>query len=116
MEESSADSITVMNDDGTRSTYLVAKFQRSNQGTCFNQKPVAAEGQRVEAGQVIADGPCTDNGEMALGRNRQLVAFRCPGRGATIYEDAINCPPAGGPDRRPVLDPIERHGSRRPGH
>jgi DNA-directed RNA polymerase subunit beta len=86
VEESSADSITVMNDDGTRNTYLVSKFRRSNQGTCFNQKPIAREGQRVEAGQVIADGPCTDNGEMALGRNL-LVAFM-PWEGHN-YEDAI---------------------------
>src|SRR5207245_2408140 len=76
----------VMNDDGTRTTYLVSKFRRSNQGTCFNQKPIAREGMRVEAGQVIADGPCTDNGEMALGRNL-LVAFM-PWEGHN-YEDAI---------------------------
>jgi DNA-directed RNA polymerase subunit beta len=86
VEESSADAITVMNDDGTRTTYLVSKFRRSNQGTCFNQKPIAREGQRVEAGQVIADGPCTDDGEMALGRNL-LVAFM-PWEGHN-YEDAI---------------------------
>jgi DNA-directed RNA polymerase subunit beta len=86
VEESSADAITVMNDDGTRTTYLVSKFRRSNQGTCFNQKPIAREGMRVEAGQVIADGPCTDNGEMALGRNL-LVAFM-PWEGHN-YEDAI---------------------------
>ena len=86
VEESSADVITVMNDDGTRTTYLVSKFRRSNQGTCFNQKPIAREGMRVEAGQVIADGPCTDNGEMALGRNL-LVAFM-PWEGHN-YEDAI---------------------------
>src|SRR5450432_2502616 len=86
VEQASADFITVANDDGTRTTYLVAKFRRSNQGTCFNQKPVAREGQRVEAGQVIADGPCTDNGEMALGRNL-LVAFM-PWEGHN-YEDAI---------------------------
>jgi len=86
VEESSADYVTVANDDGTRSTYLVAKFRRSNQGTCFNQKPVVAEGQRVSAGQVIADGPCTDQGEMALGRNL-LVAFM-PWEGHN-YEDAI---------------------------
>jgi DNA-directed RNA polymerase subunit beta len=86
VEQSSADLITIMNDDGTRTTYLVAKFKRSNQGTCFNQKPIAVEGQRVEAGQVIADGPCTDNGEMALGRNL-LVAFM-PWEGHN-YEDAI---------------------------
>ncbi len=86
VEQASADFITVANDDGTRTTYLVAKFRRSNQGTCFNQKPIVAEGQRVEAGQVIADGPCTDNGEMALGRNL-LVAFM-PWEGHN-YEDAI---------------------------
>jgi DNA-directed RNA polymerase subunit beta len=86
VEESCADYVTVANDDGTRSTYLVAKFRRSNQGTCFNQKPVVAEGQRIEEGQVIADGPCTDQGEMALGRNL-LVAFM-PWEGHN-YEDAI---------------------------
>ena len=86
VEQVSADYITVANDDGTRTDYLVAKFRRSNQGTCFNQKPVAIEGQRVEVGQVIADGPCTDNGEMALGRNL-LVAFM-PWEGHN-YEDAI---------------------------
>jgi DNA-directed RNA polymerase subunit beta len=86
VEQSSADFIAVANDDGTRSTYLVAKFRRSNQGTCFNQKPVVEEGQRVEAGPVIADGPCTDQGEMALGRNL-LVAFM-PWEGHN-YEDAI---------------------------
>src|SRR2546430_10906684 len=66
VEEVSADYITVMNDDGTRTTYRVAKFKRSNQGTCFNQKPIVDEGQRIEVGQVVADGPCTDQGEMAL--------------------------------------------------
>ncbi len=86
VEQVSADYITIANDDATRTDYLVAKFRRSNQGTCFNQKPVAVEGQRVETGQVIADGPCTDNGEMALGRNL-LVAFM-PWEGHN-YEDAI---------------------------
>jgi DNA-directed RNA polymerase subunit beta len=86
VEEVSADYITVMNDDGTRTTYRVAKFKRSNQGTCFNQKPIVDEGQRVEVGQVVADGPCTDNGEMALGKNL-LVAFM-PWEGHN-YEDAI---------------------------
>ena len=86
VEQVCADYITVANDDGTRTDYLVAKFRRSNQGTCFNQKPVVIEGQRVEVGQVIADGPCTDNGEMALGRNL-LVAFM-PWEGHN-YEDAI---------------------------
>jgi len=86
VEESCADYVTVMNDDGTRTTYHVAKFRRSNQGTCFNQKPIVDEGQRVEQGQVLADGPCTDQGEMALGKNL-LVAFM-PWEGHN-YEDAI---------------------------
>jgi DNA-directed RNA polymerase subunit beta len=86
VEESCADYVTVMNDDGTRTTYHVQKFRRSNQGTCFNQKPIVDEGQRVEEGQVLADGPCTDDGEMALGKNL-LVAFM-PWEGHN-YEDAI---------------------------
>ena len=86
VEESCADYVTVMNDDGTRTTYLVSKFRRSNQGTCFNQKPVVEEGDRVERGQVLADGPCTDHGEMALGKN--LLAAFMPWEGHN-YEDAI---------------------------
>ena len=86
VEELSADYITVMADDGTRNTYRLSKFARSNQGTSFNQKPIVAEGARVEVGQVIADGPSTDNGEMALGKNL-LVAFM-PWEGHN-YEDAI---------------------------
>jgi DNA-directed RNA polymerase subunit beta len=84
--ELSADYITVMADDGTHQTYRLAKFARSNQGTSFNQKPIVDEGARVEAGQVIADGPSTDQGEMALGKNL-LVAFM-PWEGHN-YEDAI---------------------------
>jgi DNA-directed RNA polymerase subunit beta len=84
--EVSADSITIMADDGTTDVYRVQKFHRSNQGTSFNQKPIVDEGDRVVAGQVIADGPCTQNGEMALGRNL-LVAFM-PWEGYN-YEDAI---------------------------
>jgi DNA-directed RNA polymerase subunit beta len=86
VDEVSADEVTVANDDGTRTTYLIAKFQRSNQGTCFNQKPIVEGGQRVEVNQVLADGPCTDDGEMALGKNL-LVAFM-PWEGHN-YEDAI---------------------------
>ncbi|MEO6713698.1 MAG: DNA-directed RNA polymerase subunit beta, partial [Mycobacteriales bacterium] len=86
VEELCADYLTVMHDDGTRRTYRLQKFRRSNQGTCINQKPIVAEGDRVEAGQVVADGPCTDNGEMALGKNL-LVAFM-PWEGHN-YEDAI---------------------------
>ncbi|WP_344209400.1 DNA-directed RNA polymerase subunit beta, partial [Actinomadura livida] len=86
VEEVSADYVTVLNDDGTRRTYRVTKFKRSNQGTSYNQKPIVEEGARVEVGQVIADGPCTDQGEMALGKNL-LVAFM-PWEGHN-YEDAI---------------------------
>jgi DNA-directed RNA polymerase subunit beta len=86
VEDLSADYVTVMADDGTRQTYRLHKFRRSNQGTCINQKAVVDEGDRVEVGQVIADGPCTDDGEMALGKNL-LVAFM-PWEGHN-YEDAI---------------------------
>ncbi|MBB1031779.1 DNA-directed RNA polymerase subunit beta [Dietzia sp. SLG310A2-38A2] len=86
VEEVSADFITVMDDDGGRQTYRLAKFARSNQGTCSNQKPIVDEGDRVEAGQVLADGPCTENGEMALGKN--LLVAIMPWEGHN-YEDAI---------------------------
>ncbi|MEY9837205.1 DNA-directed RNA polymerase subunit beta [Streptomyces sp. 846.5] len=86
VQEVSADYVTVANDDGTYTTYRVAKFTRSNQGTSFNQKVVVDEGARIEVGQVLADGPCTDEGEMALGKNL-LVAFM-PWEGHN-YEDAI---------------------------
>ena len=66
--------------------YQLTKFKRSNQNTCINQKPIVLKGQRVTKGQVIADGPCTDHGELALGRN-VLVAFM-PWRGYN-FEDAI---------------------------
>jgi len=84
--EVDADSVTVMHDDGTYQTYRLAKFRRSNQGTCINQRPLVTEGDRVEVGAPIADGPCTDQGEMALGTNL-LVAFM-PWHGHN-YEDAI---------------------------
>ena len=84
--EVSADLVTVANDDGTTLTYRIAKFDRSNQGNCYNQIVRVHEGQRVEVGAVIADGPATENGEMALGRNL-LVAFM-PWEGHN-YEDAI---------------------------
>jgi DNA-directed RNA polymerase subunit beta len=86
VEDVSADYISVMHDDGTRRTYGLAKFNRSNQGTCINQKPIVDIGARIESGDVIADGPCTDEGEMALGKNL-LVAFM-PWEGHN-YEDAI---------------------------
>ncbi|MCZ4551708.1 MULTISPECIES: DNA-directed RNA polymerase subunit beta [Mycobacteriales] len=86
VEEVSADYITVMADDGTRDTFRMRKFARSNQGTCANQRPIVDEGQRVETGQVLADGPCTDQGEMALGKN--LLVAIMPWEGHN-YEDAI---------------------------
>lgn len=86
IEEVSADYITVMHDNGTRRTYRMRKFARSNDGTCANQCPIVDAGDRVEAGQVIADGPCTDDGEMALGKN--LLVAIMPWEGHN-YEDAI---------------------------
>ncbi len=84
--EVSADLVTVANDDGTTRTYKIQKFARSNQGNSYNQRVVVSEGDRLEEGGLIADGPATDGGEMALGRNL-LVAFM-PWEGHN-YEDAI---------------------------
>ena len=81
-----ADFITTLGDDGQRDTFLLRKFERTNQGTCYNQKPLVEAGDRIEEGQALADGPGTENGEMALGRNL-LVAFM-PWEGHN-YEDAI---------------------------
>lgn len=82
----SASRIVLRTDDGETITYPLLKFMRSNQGTCYNQRPIVKVGQRVEADTIIADGPSTDNGELALGRN-VLVAFM-PWEGYN-YEDAI---------------------------
>lgn len=86
VERVTAREIVIRTDEGTREVYHLQKFSRSNQGTCINQKPIVRKGERVEAGQPIADGPCTDHGELALGRN-VLVAFM-PWEGYN-YEDAI---------------------------
>ena len=86
VEEIDATQITVKSDDGTRQVYQLHKFRRSNQDTCLNQKPVVSEGDSVSAGAVLADGPSTENGELALGKNL-LVAFM-PWEGHN-YEDAI---------------------------
>ncbi len=86
VKDVSAEVIETMNDDGTYTTYKLAKFRRSNQGTCINQRPLVAEGDKLVAGSPIADGPCTDQAEMALGTNL-LVAFM-PWQGHN-YEDAI---------------------------
>jgi len=84
--EVSADAVSVMNDDGTHTTYRVAKFRRSNQGTSYNQRVLIDEGDRVEVGSVIADGPSTDRGEMALGKNLLVAFMSWEGHN---YEDAI---------------------------
>ena len=86
VEEIDADHVVIRHDDGTRRVYRLQKFARSNQGTCLNQKPIVREGDKVSKGQVLADGPSTDQGELALGRNL-LVAFM-PWEGHN-YEDAI---------------------------
>ncbi|OFK54839.1 DNA-directed RNA polymerase subunit beta [Propionibacterium sp. HMSC069G10] len=82
----SADLIDIACDDGTYQTYKLEKFRRSNAGTCINQRPLVKVGQRVEVGTPLADGPSTDNAELALGRN-MLAAFM-PWQGLN-YEDAI---------------------------
>jgi DNA-directed RNA polymerase subunit beta len=86
VEEVSAEYVTIAHKDGTSRTYRLAKFHRSNQGTSFNQKPIVNEGDKVEQGQVIADGPCTQNGEMALGKNLLVAFMSWEGHN---YEDAI---------------------------
>jgi len=84
--EVSADIIVVACDDGSTQNYRVAKFRRSNQGTSYNQRVVVEEGARVEVGSVLADGPATDNGELALGRNLLVAFMSWEGHN---YEDAI---------------------------
>ena len=86
VEELSADMITIMQDDGTRRSYGLYKFRRTNAGTCFNHRPIVKAGDRVEPATVIADGPSTDKGEMALGKN--LLVAIMPWEGHN-YEDAI---------------------------
>jgi DNA-directed RNA polymerase subunit beta len=84
--EVSADEVKVMCDDGSYQTYSLSKFRRSNQGTSYNQKVVVSLGQKLEVGSVVADGPCTDNGEMALGKNLLVAFMSWEGHN---YEDAI---------------------------
>ncbi|MEI6590665.1 MAG: DNA-directed RNA polymerase subunit beta, partial [Actinomycetes bacterium] len=86
IEEVDASVIRVMQDNGKHKEYVLRKFDRSNQGTAINQRALVQVGQRVEAGEVLADGPATDNGELALGKNL-LVAFM-PWEGHN-FEDAI---------------------------
>ncbi len=86
VERVTATEIAVRSDDGELLRYTLMKFARSNQGTCMNQKPVVKKGERVKRGDVLADGPCTDNGELALGKN--ILAAFMPWEGFN-YEDAI---------------------------
>ena len=78
--------IVVTEDDGTEREYKLKKFERSNQGTCLNQRPIVDKGERIEKGQTIADGPSTRNGELALGRNIMVGFMSWEGYN---YEDAI---------------------------
>lgn len=86
IEKVTGNEIIIKNDNNMLDRYKLLKFQRSNQGTCMNQKPIVKRGQRVEKGQVIADGPSTDMGELALGRNVLIAFMTWEGYN---YEDAI---------------------------
>ncbi len=81
-----SDKIEVTTAEGTVDTYMLAKYQRSNQSTCINQRPIVAIGDKVKAGDTIADGPATDNGELALGRNVLIGFTTWEGYN---YEDAV---------------------------
>ena len=86
VERSTSTEITIKQDDKTKKTYKLTKFLRSNQSNCFNQRPIVVKGERVEKGQVIADGPSTSNGEMALGKNPLIGFMTWEGYN---YEDAV---------------------------
>ena len=78
--------IIIKNDDGTKDVYHLTKFMRSNQSNCYNQRPIVFKGEHVEAGQVIADGPSTSKGELALGKNPLIGFMTWEGYN---YEDAV---------------------------
>ena len=86
VEKSSSKEIVIRQDDGTKDVYHVIKFARSNQGNCMNQRPIVSKGDRVEAGEVIADGPSTAGGEIALGKNPLIGFMTWEGYN---YEDAV---------------------------
>ena len=86
VERSVSNEIVVRQDNGVRDTYHLTKFTRSNQSNCYNQRPIVFKGDRVEAGQVIADGPSTANGEIALGKNPLIGFMTWEGYN---YEDAV---------------------------
>ena len=83
---STSTDISIKNDDGTKDDYHLTKFLRSNQSNCYNQRPIVFQGEHVEAGQVIADGPSTSNGELALGKNPLIGFMTWEGYN---YEDAV---------------------------
>ena len=86
VEKVDADKIVIAREDGHRDSYELIKFKRTNQGTCFNQRPVVNKGDAVEEGQVIADGPATSNGEISLGKNALIGFMTWEGYN---YEDAV---------------------------
>ena len=86
VESSVSNEIRVKNDDGTMSTYRLTKFSRSNQSNCYNQRPIVFKGEHVEKGEVIADGPSTSQGELALGKNPLIGFMTWEGYN---YEDAV---------------------------
>ncbi len=86
VERVTADDITIHGDSGAKKTYHLTKFKRSNQGTCINQRPIVKVGDRVEAGECIADGPATSNGEISLGKNALIGFMSWEGYN---YEDAV---------------------------
>jgi len=86
VEKVSANEIIIRTKDGKKDTYKLLKYLRSNQGTCINQRPIVRKGDQVEKGEVIADGPSTDNGEIALGKNILVGFMTWEGYN---YEDAI---------------------------
>ena len=86
VERSTSTEITIKHDDGSKKSYKLTKFQRSNQSNCYNQRPIVDKGERVEEGQVIADGPSTSKGEMALGKNPLIGFMTWEGYN---YEDAV---------------------------
>ena len=86
VDSSESNRIVIKEDDGNRREYILTKFSRSNQSNCYNQRPIVFKGQHVEAGEVIADGPSTDNGELALGKNPLIGFMTWEGYN---YEDAV---------------------------
>ena len=86
VDRATSTEIVILEDDGNRHSYQLTKFARSNQSNCYNQKPIVTKGARVEAGDVIADGPSTSNGEIALGKNPLIGFMTWEGYN---YEDAV---------------------------